>query len=51
MNRPVRREASTREKVIQVLLGLLMFVVFALIALGVLIYMVKAGHLGQGANG
>ena len=45
-----RREATTREKVAQVILGLLMFVIFTLIALAVLVYMVKAEHLGQGAG-
>ena len=47
MNRRARREASTREKVVQVLLGLLMFVIFSLLALAVLIILVKEQHLGQ----
>ena len=47
MNRRDRREASTREKVVQVLLGLLMFVIFSLLALAVLIILVKEQHLGQ----
>jgi len=47
VNRRARREASTREKVVQVLLGLLMFVIFSLLALAVLIILVKEQHLGQ----
>ncbi|HEV7215237.1 MAG TPA: hypothetical protein VGP33_08935 [Chloroflexota bacterium] len=47
MNRRGRREATTREKVVQILLGLLMFVLFTLLALAVLIILVKVQHLGQ----
>jgi hypothetical protein len=47
VNRRGRREATTREKVVQILLGLLMFVLFTLLALAVLIILVKVQHLGQ----
>jgi uncharacterized membrane protein len=50
VNRRGRQEATTREKVVQVILGLLMFVIFTLIALAVFVYMVKVEHLGQGAG-
>jgi hypothetical protein len=42
-----RREASTREKVVQVILGLLMFVLFTLLSLAVFVFLVKEEHLGQ----
>ncbi len=42
-----RREATIRQKVVQVILGLLVFALFTLIALAVLIIIIKADHLGQ----
>ncbi|MGI8915165.1 MAG: hypothetical protein ACR2JY_15495 [Chloroflexota bacterium] len=47
MNTRGRREATTRQKVVQVILGLLVFALFMLIALAVLIIIIKADHLGQ----
>jgi hypothetical protein len=41
-----RREATTREKVVQVILGLLIYALFTAIALGVLVVLVKVHHLG-----
>lgn len=41
-----RREATTREKVAQVILGLLVFALITAIALGVLILLVKEQRLG-----
>jgi hypothetical protein len=42
-----RREASTRQKVLQVIVGLLMFVLFTVLSLAVFVFLVKEEHLGQ----
>jgi hypothetical protein len=47
VDRQHRREATTREKIVQVILGLLVFVFATLLALAVLVVLVKESHLGQ----